>query len=90
MADNPPPLTDLERDALAELSNIAMARAAISLRQMVQHEVLLSVPSVEILTRQAAVQLVTKEERLVAIRQDFSGVLSGRALLIFPEAGRNW
>jgi chemotaxis protein CheC len=87
MADNPPPLTDLERDALAELSNIAMARAAISLRQMVQHEVLLSVPSVEILTRQAAVQLVTKQERLVAIRQDFSGVLSGRALLIFPEAG---
>jgi chemotaxis protein CheC len=53
----------------------------------VQHEVLLSVPSVEILTRQAAVQLVTKQERLVAIRQDFSGVLSGRALLIFPEAG---
>ena len=25
--------------------------------------------------------------KLVAIRQDFSGVLSGRALLIFPEAG---
>ena len=29
------PLTDLERDALGELSNIAMARAANSLRQMV-------------------------------------------------------
>jgi len=25
--------------------------------------------------------------KLVAIRQDFSGALSGRALLIFPEAG---
>jgi chemotaxis protein CheC len=33
------PLTDLERDALAELSNIAMARASNSLRQMIQHEV---------------------------------------------------
>jgi chemotaxis protein CheC len=83
------PLTDLERDALAELSNIAMARAATSLRQMVSDQVLLSVPSVEILTRQAAITRVSKADnlRLVAIRQDFSGPLSGRALLIFPEAG---
>ena len=44
------PLSDLERDALAELSNIAMAKAANSLRQMIENEVLLSVPSVEILT----------------------------------------
>jgi chemotaxis protein CheC len=83
------PLTDLERDALAELSNIAMARAATSLRQMVTHEVLLSVPSVEILTRQDAISRITKTDsaRFVAVRQDFSGTLSGRALLIFPEAG---
>ena len=33
------PLSDLERDALAELSNIAMAKAANSLRQMIEHEV---------------------------------------------------
>ena len=83
------PLTDLERDALAELSNIAMARAATSLRHMVAHEVLLSVPSVEILTRQDAIVRITRagNAKLVAIRQDFSGALSGRALLIFPEAG---
>ena len=58
-------------------------------QRWMDHEVLLSVPSVEILTRQGALQLVTKKEhvKLVAIRQDFSGVLSGRALLIFPEAG---
>ena len=41
------PLSDLERDALGELSNIAMAKAANSLRQMIQHEVLLAVPSVD-------------------------------------------
>ena len=45
------PLTELERDALGEVSNIAMARAANSLRQMVEHEVLLSVPAVEICRR---------------------------------------
>ena len=81
------PLSDLERDALAELSNIAMAKAANSLRQMIQNEVLLSVPSVEILTSAAATQLVAKPDnpKLVAVRQDFAGAFSGRAMLIFPE-----
>jgi chemotaxis protein CheC len=82
------PLTDLERDALAELSNIAMARAANSLRQMVNYEVRLSVPSVDVLTLETAIQAVAKPNNpsLVAVRQDFSGAFSGRALLIFPEA----
>src|SRR6187399_902318 len=81
------PLSDLERDALAELSNIAMAKAANSLRQMVQNEVLLSVPSVEIITSAAATLLIAKPDnpKLVAVRQDFAGAFSGRALLIFPE-----
>ncbi|MEA2950099.1 MAG: chemotaxis protein CheC, partial [Alphaproteobacteria bacterium] len=80
------PLTELERDALAEISNIAMARAANSLRQMVGHQVLLSVPSVDILSQEAATRIVAKPDNpsLVAVRQDFSGAFSGRALLIFP------
>ena len=82
------PLTELERDALAELSNVAMARAATSLRHMVQTEVLLSVPSVLIVTPEEAAEIVAKpgNPNLVAVRQDFSGPFSGRALLIFPEA----
>jgi chemotaxis protein CheC len=82
------PLTDLERDALGEVSNIAMARAANSLRQMVEHEVVLSVPSVEILTQEEATRIVARPDNpgLVAVRQDFTGAFSGRALLIFPEA----
>jgi chemotaxis protein CheC len=87
MTDPYLPLSDLERDALAELSNIAMARAANSLRQMVQNEVLLAVPTVDILTQEAAAALVAKPDnpKLVAVRQDFAGAFSGRALLIFPE-----
>ncbi|MGA2126249.1 MAG: chemotaxis protein CheX [Xanthobacteraceae bacterium] len=82
------PLTELERDALGEVSNIAMARAANSLRQMVEHEVVLSVPSVEILTQEEATRIVARPDNpgLVAVRQDFTGAFSGRALLIFPEA----
>ena len=82
------PLSDIERDALAEISNIAMARAATNLRQMVEHEVKLSVPSVEILSQEVVRQLIAKpdNQNLVAVRQDFDGAFSGRALLIFPEA----
>jgi chemotaxis protein CheC len=80
-------LTELERDALGEIANIAMARAANSIRQMVGHHVLLSVPAVEILSKEAAAQIVgTPDNRiLVAVRQDFTGAFSGRALLIFPK-----
>jgi chemotaxis protein CheC len=82
------PLTEFERDALAEVSNIAMARAANSLRRMVEHQVLLSVPTVEILSQEAATLVVAKPDNpnLVAVRQDFTGPFAGRALLIFPEA----
>jgi chemotaxis protein CheC len=81
------PLTDLERDALGELANLAMARAAMSLRQMVHAEVLLSVPTVEIMSPAAAADVVSRpgNPSLVAIRQDFSGPFAGRALLIFHE-----
>lgn len=73
------PLTDLERDALGELSNIAMARAANSLRQMVEHEVRLSVPAVEILSPEMAMQIVAKPDNpsLVAVRQDLAVPLRG-------------
>jgi chemotaxis protein CheC len=54
---------------------------------MVGHQVLLSVPAVEIVTYKAAAALIgqRESEELVAIRQDFEGSFSGRALLIFPE-----
>ena len=81
-------LDDLERDALTELVNIGVSRAASNLRKMVGEQVLLSVPSVELVTREGATGLIREREsgELVAVRQDFEGVFSGRALLIFPEA----
>ena len=81
-------LEDMERDALTELVNIGVSRAASSLRKMVGQQVLLSVPSLEVVTRSGASTLIREREsgELVAVRQDFTGVFSGRALLIFPES----
>jgi chemotaxis protein CheC len=81
-------LTELERDALAELANIGVSRAAANLRKMVGKQVLLSVPSVEVVNQKTAAALMGEREgdNLVAVRQTFSGSFSGRALLIFPQA----
>ncbi|SMH48545.1 chemotaxis protein CheX [Azospirillum agricola] len=81
-------LTDLERDALTELVNMGVGRAATHLSRMVSDQVLLSVPSVDIVSRDAATEFLTTRERsgLVAVEQQFQGSFAGRALLIFPEA----
>jgi chemotaxis protein CheC len=80
-------LTDIEQDALAEIANLGVSRAANSLRQMVGEQVLLSVPAVRIVTRQTASKLVERNNatKLVAVQQSFEGPFAGRALLIFPE-----
>ena len=81
-------LSEAEQDALAEIANIGVARAATSLRQLVGDQVLLSVPAVNIVTRLAASRLVEDGgvSKLVAVQQSFSGPFSGKALLIFPAA----
>src|SRR6476646_4979625 len=88
MTDAVGQLTDTEQDALAEIANMGVSRAANSLRQMVGEEVLLSVPAVKIVTRETASKLVERNnaKRLIAVQQSFEGPFAGRALLIFPEA----
>src|SRR5207342_1211277 len=51
-------LSELEHDALTELVNIGVSRAASSLRTMVGRQVLLSVPSVEVVSRVTATALI--------------------------------
>ena len=80
-------LSELELDALTELVNIGVSRAAASLREMVREQVLLSVPSVNLVSRDDAIRRLAggAASRLVAVHQVFEGDLTGRALLIFPE-----
>ena len=56
-------LDELELDALTELVNIGVSRAAASLRDMVGREILLSVPSVAIVTRSEAARSSATETR---------------------------
>ena len=56
-------LSDAEKDAVAEIANVGVSRAAASLRHMVGDEVLLSVPEVSIVSRQSAARMVGGEKR---------------------------
>ena len=80
-------LTELERDALTEVINIGVSRAAKNLSRMVKDQGHLSVPRTEIMTRDLAVEWLSRRENssLVAVGQDFRGSFSGQALLIFPQ-----
>ncbi|MFZ2105420.1 MAG: chemotaxis protein CheC [Roseiarcus sp.] len=81
-------LSELELDALTELVNLGVSRAASNLSEMVTEQVHLSVPSVLMTGRERAIEILNKSEpsKLVAVHQIFEGEVSGRALVIFPEA----
>lgn len=84
----PGDLEPLEVDALTELVNLGVSRAALSLATMVGQEVLLTVPAISTVSPEQAAEMIggTRIGELVAVEQAFDGDIAGRALLIFPEA----
>ncbi|NLJ91753.1 MAG: chemotaxis protein CheX [Aeromonadales bacterium] len=81
------PLTAEQHDVVVELMNIGIGRAANALSQMVQDEVLLSVPKLEFLNPNAASESFCHimPGLLAGVMQDFRGFMNGRAALLFPE-----
>lgn len=72
-------------DALSEIFNIGVGKAAAAMGDLMHDEVLLSVPHVSIFTvSEAAQQLGTAGSTMYGVRQPFRGVFNGDALLIFP------
>ena len=53
-------LSDLQLDALTELVNLGVSRAATNLREMVGAQVHLSVPTVELVTRSRAIAILAE------------------------------
>ncbi len=82
-------LTDFQQDVISELFNIGMGSAAASLSQMVGETVTLSVPSVEYIAQEKAVQCIQKivgSQQVTGVKESFKGSFWGDALLIFPES----
>jgi chemotaxis protein CheC len=82
-------LSELQKDALTELINIAFSRTAASLSELTGHRVVLDVPKVEIypvseLTTRLAGFLPAE---LASVHQVFTGPLTGDALLLLNYDG---
>ena len=81
-------LDDLQRDALGELFNIGVGRAANALSQIVSSEVMLSVPNVDLVTVAEVKEMLVKNEfrHFSTVSQYFEGPFNAEAVLIFPES----
>lgn len=85
-------LTELERDALCEILNIAVSHAATALSEMAHEPIDLSVPKLRLHDRDTArAALDTRTgEAATGVHQTFQGAFSGVSLLIFPELDSYW
>ena len=80
-------LNPLQQDALSEIFNIGMGRAANSLSRLANDEIGLAVPTVVFNTRSEAARILAESagERVCNVRQHVDGDFSADAILIFPE-----
>ena len=81
-------LSELHRDALGEIFNMGVGRAAHSLSQLVNATVDLTAPSVTICAPNEVCGILVGAEfsEVSAVSQSFSGPFDTTAMLVFPES----
>jgi len=80
-------LTPLQTDALLEIFNIGVGNAANSMSQLIDEEIKLSVPKMQIVLNdhRDTINAFIQSPRVCAVSQTFTGPLNARAFLVFPE-----
>jgi len=80
-------LSDLHLDALAEVFSIGAGRAALSLSEIVNDDVKISVPSVQVISSEDinSATLLLDSGRFGAVNQRFQGPFNAEAVLLFTE-----
>ena len=80
-------LSEIQIDALTEVFNVGAGRAALSLSEIVGEEVMLSVPSIEVLKAEDVNSrvLTHKDDKFATVSQLFSGPFEAEAVLLFTE-----
>ena len=75
--------SDDDIDALSEIVNVGVGRAAGSLSQLIGSRIDLCVPEIKLVDRD---KIGSHAESGMSVIQGFDGAISGNALLIFPNA----
>lgn len=83
-------LTDLQRDAMAEMANISASRAAKQLSLLLRDTIEINVPQVELYAIDALRRKLEQEKDghgMACVYQEFSGPIEGRLHLVFHDEG---
>lgn len=80
-------LNEMQQDALGELFNLGVGRAANSLSMIVQEEVELSAPAVSLVHPDDVVSTLLGSDirELSMVSMDFAGPFDAKTILLFPE-----
>lgn len=80
-------LSDIQHDALVEIFNLGVGRAAAAMSRIVNEEVTMSVPEILLRTRAEVSRTLGSDEgrRVCAVTQEFRGAFNTEAFLMFPE-----
>jgi chemotaxis protein CheC len=80
-------LKAIQLDALREVANIGAGHAATALSQMIGGRIMISVPRINIMSLEDVPgQVAGPEEPIAAVLMHMLGDLTGRTLLVFPQA----
>ncbi|TGL51664.1 chemotaxis protein CheC [Leptospira kemamanensis] len=81
-------LTELERDSLCELFNISLGGAAKLMSEMISDEILLTVPTLKLITKAEARNFENlAEQEVCTVEQKFVGDIgNGSAFLLFHKS----
>ena len=84
--------TELQHDALVEIFNIGVGRAARAMSEIVSESVTMSVPSISFVNRADAAAMLGKRDsvnkasaRVCGVSQHYEGAFTTEAILMFPE-----
>lgn len=83
-------LTELQRDALAEMANISASRAAKQLSLLLRDHIEITTPSVEVATFDeltGRLEPMAGGPGLACVYQELSGAIEGRIHLVFHDEG---
>ncbi|MFZ2960424.1 MAG: hypothetical protein WA705_26395 [Candidatus Ozemobacteraceae bacterium] len=80
-------LSQMERDAITEVLNLGMGSAAGTLSEVLDEEIIVSIPSIEFTSKKDMPGKLGRNSysQLAAISETFAGPFFGESLLIFSE-----
>lgn len=80
-------MNELERDALCELANVGLSRAAARLSALLNDQISITVPEVRVIEPAQVAQALglDAETSVAAVWQELSGDVEGAAILMFPS-----